>query len=142
MKKRLFRLSTDHYGLNKHLKKMGVAEFAQCQCGATEQTPVHILQTCPHIEGARLQVWPTEAPVSEKLLGSGDDLLKTTNFVHLTGLWTIDIVQPRKIEQQKKKKKKLVLPGSFKKAIMFVYYKRQPRNRSSLSPSEPFKAQR
>ena len=82
----LFRLRTDHYGLNKHLKKMGMAESAQCQCGATEQTPVHILQTCPHFEEARLQVWPTEAPVSQKLWGFGDDLLNMTNFVDLTGL--------------------------------------------------------
>ena len=42
--------------------------------------------TCPHFEEARLQVWPTEAPVSEKLRGSGDDLLKTTILVDLTGL--------------------------------------------------------
>ncbi|KAK3791357.1 hypothetical protein RRG08_012539 [Elysia crispata] len=63
----LFCLRTGHCGLNKHLKKMGMAESVQCQCGATEQTPVHILQTCPHFEEARLQVWPTEAPVSQKL---------------------------------------------------------------------------
>ena len=82
----LFRLRTGHCGLNKDLKKIGMAESAQCQSGATEQTPVHILQTSPHFEEARLQVWPTKAPVSEKLWRSGDDLLKSTNFVDLTGL--------------------------------------------------------
>ena len=80
-------------GLNKHLKKMGMAESAQCQCGVTEQTPVHILQTCPHFEEARLQDWPTEAPVRQKLWGSGDDLLNTTNFVDLTGL--LDLAQSK-----------------------------------------------
>ena len=82
----LFRLRTGHCGLNKHLKKMGMAESVQCQSAATEQTPVHILQTCPHFEEARLQVWPTEAPVSQKLWGSGNNLLKTTHFVNLTRL--------------------------------------------------------
>ena len=46
----LFHLRKGHCGLNKHLKKMGMAESAQCQCGAIEQTPVQILQTCPHFE--------------------------------------------------------------------------------------------
>ena len=104
----LFRLRTGHCGLNKHLKKMEMAESAQCQRGATEQTPVHILQTCPptlkkpnfkfglqKLQPARssgdlattyrssrqreaLGIWrrPTEAPASEKLWGSGDDLQK------------------------------------------------------------------
>ena len=63
----LFRLRTGHCGLNKHLKKTRTAESAQCQCEGTEQTPIHILQTCPHFEEARLQVWPTETAVSEKL---------------------------------------------------------------------------
>ena len=52
----LFRLRTGHCVLNEHLKKMGMAEYAQCQFGATEQTLVYILQTCPLFEEARIQV--------------------------------------------------------------------------------------
>ena len=65
---------------------MGMAESTQGQYEATEQTPVHILQNCPHFEEARLQVWASEAPVSKELRRSGENLLKMTNFVNLTGL--------------------------------------------------------
>ena len=81
----VFRLRTGHCNLNKHKKKMGLTETAQCQCGAAEQTPEHILQTCPHFEEARRQVWPMDTPVTEKLWGTSENLLCTANFVDLTG---------------------------------------------------------
>ena len=44
------RLCTGHCGLRKHLKRLGLADSAHCECGPEEQTPEHILQTCPHQE--------------------------------------------------------------------------------------------
>ena len=46
----IFRLRTGHCGLRKHLKRLGLADSAHCECGSEEQTPEHILQTCPHLE--------------------------------------------------------------------------------------------
>ena len=36
-------------GLRKHLKRLGLADSAHCERGSEEQTPEHILQTCPHL---------------------------------------------------------------------------------------------
>ena len=59
----IFRLRTGHCGLRKHLKRLGLADSAHCECGSEEQTPEHILQTCPHLETV---FWPedTEVPSS------------------------------------------------------------------------------
>lgn len=65
----IFRLRTGHCGLNKHMKRMGLADAASCQCGADEQTPEHILQTCPHLEELRQAFWTPDASTSTKLRG-------------------------------------------------------------------------
>ena len=82
----IFRLRTGHCGLKKHMKKMGLAETAHCECGADEQTPAHILQTCPLFEDRRLQTWDEDTPIETKLWGNIDDLRRTANFVGSLGL--------------------------------------------------------
>jgi ribonuclease HI len=78
---KIFRLRTGHCGLQKHMKRMGLAETARCQCGEEEQTPFHILQMCPHLEEARQNVWPTDTSYENKLWGDASDLQKTVQFV-------------------------------------------------------------
>ena len=68
-----------------------------------------------HFDEARLQVWLTEAPVSQRLWGSGDDVLKMTNFVDLTS-------QKRLIAEEKEftadiRKKNKILSG-----LGYIYF--------------------
>ncbi|KAK7087583.1 hypothetical protein V1264_021615 [Littorina saxatilis] len=56
----ILRLRTGHCGLNKHLKRLGLRDTAQCVCGSEEQTPEHILHTCPHLETACQHYWPED----------------------------------------------------------------------------------
>ena len=80
------RLRTGHCGLAKHLSRLGLRDTASCPCGAEEQTPAHILQTCPHLHDIRLQVWPADTSLSTKLWGLGDDLRSTVRFADAAGL--------------------------------------------------------
>jgi hypothetical protein len=45
----IYRLRTRHCRLRQHLRKMGLHPTALCECGLSEQTPEHILQTCPNM---------------------------------------------------------------------------------------------
>ena len=44
-----------------------LADSAHCECGSEEQTPEHILQTCPHLETVRQQFWPEDTEIGIKL---------------------------------------------------------------------------
>nr|KAG5685356.1 hypothetical protein BaRGS_005428 [Batillaria attramentaria] len=46
-------LRTGHCGLRAHLKRIGVADTALCQCGLADQTPSHVLRDCPLHEEMR-----------------------------------------------------------------------------------------
>nr|KAG5702751.1 hypothetical protein BaRGS_003625 [Batillaria attramentaria] len=82
----IFRLRTGHCGLRKHMKKMGLVDTASCQCGAEEETPNHILQTCPHLEQLLREIWPIDTSLHDKLWGNSDDLRKTEQFIAMSGL--------------------------------------------------------
>ena len=82
----IFRLRTGHCGLRKHLKRLGLADSAHCECGSEEQTPEHILQTCPHLETVRQQFWPEDTEVGTKLWGQAAELQRTADFLAATGL--------------------------------------------------------
>ena len=82
----IFRLRTGHCGLRKHLKRLGLADSAHCECGSEEQTPEHILQTCPHLETVRQQFWPEDTEVGTKLWGQAAKLQWTADFLAATGL--------------------------------------------------------
>ena len=79
-------LRTGHCGLRKHLKRLGLADSAHCECGSEEQTPEHILQTCPHLETVRQQFWPEDTEVGTKLWGQAAELQRTADFLAATGL--------------------------------------------------------
>ena len=82
----IFRLRTGHWGLRKHLKRLGLADSAHCECGSEEQTPEHILQTCPHLETVRQQFWSEDTEVGTKLWGQAAKLQQTEDFLAATGL--------------------------------------------------------
>ena len=82
----IFRLRTGHCGLRKHMKRIGIADTAECQCGAEEQTPLHILQSCPNLEELRQKVWAADVSFQTKLWGDTENLLKTVQFITASGL--------------------------------------------------------
>ena len=82
----IFRLHTGHCVLRKHLKRLGLADSANCECGSDEQTPEHILQTCPHLETVHQQFWPEDTEVGTKLWGQTAELQRTADFLAATGL--------------------------------------------------------
>ena len=43
----IFHLRTGHCGLSAHLKRTGISDTSLCECGQDDQTPDHILQSCP-----------------------------------------------------------------------------------------------
>ena len=79
-------LRTGHCGLRKHLKRLGLAASAHREGGSEEQTPEHILQTCPHLETVHQQFWPEDTEVGTKLWGQAAELQRTVDFLAATGL--------------------------------------------------------
>ena len=61
--------------------RMGLSDTPDCPCGTAPQTPEHILQTCPLYHGKRIQYWPEDTPVKQKLWGPQSDLKKTSDFI-------------------------------------------------------------
>ena len=82
----IFRLRTGHCGLRKHLKRLGLADSVHCECGSEEQTPEHILQTCPRMETVRQQFWPEDTEVGTKLRGQAAELQRTADCLAAAGL--------------------------------------------------------
>ena len=82
----IFRLRTGHCRLRKLPKILGLADSSHCECGSEEQTPEHILQTCPHLETVRQQFWPEDTEVGTKLWGQAAELQRTADFLAATGL--------------------------------------------------------
>ena len=82
----IFRQGIGHCGLRKHLKRLGLADSAHCECGSEEQTPEHILQTCPHLETVRQQFWPEDTEVGTRLWGQAAELQRTADFLAATSL--------------------------------------------------------
>ena len=82
----IFRLRTGHCYLKAHLRRIGVAESARCDCGEGDQTPAHVLQTCPLFNQLRTRIWPSPADLSAKLWGDIDNLRATTQFMTESGL--------------------------------------------------------
>ena len=62
------------------------ADSVHCECGSEEQTPEHILQTCPHLKTVRQQFWPEDTEVGTKLWGQAAELQRMADFLAATGL--------------------------------------------------------
>ena len=82
----IYRLRTGHCRLKGHLRKIGLADSAVCECGQADQTPQHVLQDCPLHERQRQLFWKGGADLNLKLWGAGADLLRTAQFVASLGL--------------------------------------------------------
>ena len=95
----VFRLGTGHCLLRAHMQRLGLSHTENCPCDAGQQTPEHVLQSCPLHAEARLQQWPIWTTLADKLWGSKEDLMTTTNFINGTGLRMYSMV----IGTQKKK---------------------------------------
>ena len=82
----IFRLHTGHCGLRAHMRTIGISDTSLCKCGQADQTPDHILQSCPKYAERRQLTWPQGADLATKLWGSAEDLYWTAGFVASTGL--------------------------------------------------------
>ena len=82
----IFRLRTGHCGLSAHLKRIGMSDTSLCESGQADQTPEHILQSCPKYAVKRQLTWPQGADLTTKLWGSAEDLYRTAGFVASAGL--------------------------------------------------------
>jgi hypothetical protein len=69
----MYRLCTGHCRLHQHLRKTGLHPTALCECGLSEQTPEHILQTCPNMS-SRQHFWLEPTALKTKLWGTAEDL--------------------------------------------------------------------
>ena len=81
----IFRLRTGHCRLRAHMHRMGLSHTPDCQCGTAQQTPEHILQTCPNHQAARVQHWPEHKTVQQKLWDNKENLSNTANFISTPG---------------------------------------------------------
>ena len=82
----IFRLRTGHCRLLSHLYKLKISHTDECPCGTGQQTPEHLLQSCPTYDALRHETWRSEVVFPEKLYGTAADLRRTAEFVQRTGL--------------------------------------------------------
>ena len=82
----ILRLCTGYCGLSAHLKRISISDTSLCECGQADQTPDHVLQSCPKYAEKRQLAWPQGADLATKLWGSAEDLYQTTGFVASTAL--------------------------------------------------------
>ena len=82
----IFRLRIGHCGLSAHLKRIGISDTSLCECGQDDQTPHHVLQSCPKYTERCQLTWPHGADLATKLWGLAEDLYRTAGLVASTGL--------------------------------------------------------
>ena len=80
----VYHLRTGHCGLSVFLKRIGISDTSLCECEQADQTPDHILQSCPKYAERRQLTWPHGADLATKLWGSAEDLYRTAGFVAST----------------------------------------------------------
>ena len=78
----IFRLRTGHCGLSAHLKTIGISDTSLCECGQADQTPDHVLQSCPNYAERRQLTWPQGADLATKLWSSAKDLYRRLVLWH------------------------------------------------------------
>uniref|UniRef100_A0A0B7BQM8 Uncharacterized protein n=1 Tax=Arion vulgaris TaxID=1028688 RepID=A0A0B7BQM8_9EUPU len=55
---------------------MDIRDSAACTYGAPKQSPEHILQDCPSLSSERLEIWPTETTLQDKLWGTEEEVMQ------------------------------------------------------------------
>ncbi len=69
-----------------YLHKIHKIPSASCQCGAVEETVIHLLALCPKTHAIRISIWPKGVPSLHCLLyGSLNDLCATIDFLQDSG---------------------------------------------------------
>ena len=63
----IFRLRTGHCGLSAHLERMDISDTSLSECTQADQTPAHVLQSCPIYAERRQLTWPQGADLATKL---------------------------------------------------------------------------
>ena len=81
-----FHLRAGHCGLSAHLRRIGLSDTSLCECGQADQTPDHVLQSCPKQAERRQLTWPQGADLVTKLCSSAEDLYRTAGFMASIGL--------------------------------------------------------
>ena len=69
----IFHLRTGLCGLSAHLKRTGISDTSLCECGQADQTPDHVLQSCPKYAERHQLTWPQGADLVTTLWGSAPD---------------------------------------------------------------------
>ena len=82
----IFHLYMGLCGLSAHLKRTGISDSCLCECGQTDQTPDHFLQSCPKYAKRRQLTWGHGADLVTKIWDSAEDLYQTAGFVASTEL--------------------------------------------------------
>ena len=72
--------------LHHSLIRIGVSDTSQCECEKADQTPNHVLQSCPKYAERCQLTWPQDADLATKLWGLAEDLYRTAGFVASTEL--------------------------------------------------------
>ena len=87
--KTIFRLLAGHGCLRAHLHKQGKTDSPYCNCGPVAQTPHHVLQDCPLLDGLQEEIWLTPTSLETKHWDSGrEELQKTTTPLKRAGINT------------------------------------------------------
>ena len=112
----------DHYfqcGLSAHLKRIGISDTSLCR--QTDQTPDHVLQSCPKYAERRQLTWLHGADLTTELWGSAEDLCRMAGFVASTGLK----IWPARLSITEEEEKELFFPfDTCVKKIKFLITKR------------------
>ena len=73
-----------------HLKEMftkfRTGESSACHCGTSPMTVEHFLQDCQNHQTLRIETWPADTLVREKIYGRVENLQRTAAYVRATGV--------------------------------------------------------
>ena len=107
----IFHLLTGHSGLSAHLKRTGISDTSLCECGQADQTPDHVLQSCPKYAERRQLTWPQGADLATKLWSSAEDLYRVDGFVASTGLkiWPAQLSITEEVQESPGTRRRVVL---------------------------------
>ena len=106
------------------VKLNSLADSAHCECGSEEQTPAHILQTCPYLETVRQQFCPEDTEVGPSCGG------KLLNYSSLPRSHRPEDLSWSSNQMQKKKKKKVKQTHISPQRVWYSWW----RDRSDSSP--------
>jgi len=63
----LIGVITGHCKLNKHMNRLGLSQTTVCRCDEEDETPLHILTSCPAVALDRLKLMELAFPTSQQI---------------------------------------------------------------------------